>query len=488
LEVRIMPTLNRSLAIPQTEVGVYHCYNRCVQQAHLCGFDAVNNIDYSHRKVWIWQKLKVLTRAFAIDIFKCSLMDNHLHLLLRNRPDLVAEWTDEEVARRWWEVCPERVEPDGSASEPKAVELEQWLSDPERMLELRQRLSSPSWLMQIWCSYIGRRANRESEKTGRFFEERFKSVRLLDEAAILACALYIDLNPIRACCAETPEQSDYTSAQARIQGRKQRLARALAMGLDVDELTEDGGLPLDVICEDPSDADAWLGRLTLDAEQRLSQHMSEWFDGAGELEWENLSNDDSTDEVVESHAHACSANEEADDEVIVPDLSETERDMPQCNESVLQSNEAAASIQLNGQADSASSSDRSRNKRASSGAESHGKRTEARTALSGSLRFPAPRASNKGFVTLTLDAYLELLDWTGRQLHPDKKGAIPADTPPILERLGIKVTGWLELVDKVCQWFGVAIGRVEQLEQEATRVGRNWLWRRSEMAAVYNPT
>lgn len=483
-----MPTLNRSLAIPQTEVGVYHCYNRCVQQAHLCGFDAVNNIDYSHRKVWIWQKLKVLTRAFAIDVFKCSLMDNHLHLLLRNRPDLVAEWTDEEVARRWWEVCPERVEPDGSASEPKPVELEQWLSDPERMLELRQRLSSPSWLMQIWCSYIGRRANRESEKTGRFFEERFKSVRLLDEAAILACALYIDLNPIRACCADTPEQSDYTSAQARIQGRKQRLARALAMGLDVDELAEDGGLPLDVFCEDPSDADAWLGRLTLDAEQRLSQHMSEWFDGAGELEWESLSNDDVTDEPIADGALACSANEEVDIAVAMSSVSEKERGIPLGNEPVVQASEAAASRLLNGQVDSVSPSDHSRNERVNAGADSRGKRTVARKSLAGGLYFPAPRASNKGFVSLTLDAYLELLDWTGRQLHPDKKGAIPADSPPILERLGIKVTGWLELVDKVCQWFGVAIGRVEKLEQEATRVGRNWLWRRREMAAVYNPT
>ena len=88
---------------------------------------------------------------------------------------------------------------------------------------------------------------------------------------------------------------------------------------------------------------------------------------------------------------------------------------------------------------------------------------------------------------MTLDAYLELLDWTGRQLHPDKKGAIPATAPPILERLGIKVIGWLDLVDNLGKWFGVAVGRVEQLEQEATRVGRNWLWRRREMAAAFEP-
>jgi hypothetical protein len=42
-------------------------------------------------------------------------------------------------------------------------------------------------------------------------------VRLLDEASLLACAAYVDLNPIRAALAETLEQSDFTSVQRRIQ-------------------------------------------------------------------------------------------------------------------------------------------------------------------------------------------------------------------------------------------------------------------------------
>lgn len=454
-----MPGLNRSLAMPQDEVGVYHCFNRCVQQAFLCGFDREHNVDYSHRKVWMREKLRRLARAFAVDVFKYSLMGNHLHLLLRNRPDLVAEWTDEELARRWWEVCPERVEPNGMAAEPKPLELAHWLSDPDMMRELRSRLSNPSWLMRIWCGHIGRRANQETGKSGRFFEERFKSVRLLDEAAVLACALYIDLNPIRACLAETPEQSEYTSVHDRIAGRKQRLARAQSQRLDVAALTQNGGLALDVSCADPSDADAWLSRLTLDTEQRLNGHLAEWFDGAEAIEWEDL--EEHEPDVVEEFGAPLLAAEP------------TSHGEPNAVcESVEQRESTAADGTLGETSDRNASVEGSTRPRRSSN-------------LSGLIHFPAPRASNKGFLSLTFDEYLELLDWTGRQLHPGKRGAIPESAPPILERLGIHTEGWLKLIDKMRHWRGVAVGHIQRLEKEAARVGRNWLWRRREMADAF---
>jgi putative transposase len=63
---------------------------------------------------------------------------------------------------------------------------------------------------------MARMENAGDECTGRFWEVRFKATVLPDEAAIATCMVYVDLNPVRAGLAATPEKSDFTRAQDRI--------------------------------------------------------------------------------------------------------------------------------------------------------------------------------------------------------------------------------------------------------------------------------
>ena len=88
------------------------------------------------------------SRASSPATSALAIMSNHVHLVLRNRPDLAGQWTDQEVARRWWNVFPQRKNEDGSPAEPEPHELDLLRADPAALQERRQRLSSLSWFMR----------------------------------------------------------------------------------------------------------------------------------------------------------------------------------------------------------------------------------------------------------------------------------------------------------------------------------------------------
>lgn len=85
------------------------------------------------------------------------------------------------------------------------------------------------------------------------------------------------------------------------------------------------------------------------------------------------------------------------------------------------------------------------------------------------------RASSKGFLPVSMARYLELLDWTGRQLRADKVGSIPEHLAPILQRIGVDTHGWCDVVQKFGRIFKRAAGTPESLAGEAGRRGQGWL-------------
>ena len=203
-----------SLICPQT-TPYYHVYSRCVRRAFLCGFDAVSNKNYSFRKEWISERLAQLSDVFAINIASYAIMSNHYHLVLYIDLNAAKNWSIHDVITRWCKLsgAPYLVKKLQAGSELGAAQKAIALQLVE---ERRQRLSDISWFMRFLNEYIARRANKEDDCNGRFFEGRFKSQALLDEQAILTCMAYVDLNPIRASIATSPESSDWTSIQQRI--------------------------------------------------------------------------------------------------------------------------------------------------------------------------------------------------------------------------------------------------------------------------------
>jgi REP element-mobilizing transposase RayT len=258
-----MPAYARREIVPSDKVGVYHCTARCVRRAFLCGVDTVTGNDYEHRREWIRELLEHLASIFAIEICSYAVMSNHLHVVLRARPDLVPDWSQEEIAFRWKQLFPSRDPKTGKHMEPLACDLNTILSEPGRVAVLRQRLSDLSWFMRCLNERTARRANREDGCKGRFWEGRFSSQALLDEGAILACSVYVDLNPIRAGVTETPEQSKYTSAYDRIRSMPTVSPSATECGLSspVESLATES-----IDLTSPSDQrrfDSWLCELTL---------------------------------------------------------------------------------------------------------------------------------------------------------------------------------------------------------------------------------
>jgi REP element-mobilizing transposase RayT len=299
-------TVPRRFQISLDHTPYYHCTTRCVRRAYLCGKDRHTGKDFGHRKQWLENRMAKLSQIFALDLLAYAIMSNHYHIVVSLRPSQSDTWSDNEIKERWSKVF-------SATEEASAEQLALW----------RERLCSLSWFMRCLNEPLARVANREDDCKGRFWEGRFRCQALLDEAALIRCMAYVDLNPIRAAVAKTPETSPHTSIAARIRQRDKHL------------------LPF-----------------------------------------------------VDNVYH---------DEHAIPI---SQRD------------------------------------------------------------------------------YLQLIDWTGRQLHPEKSGRVSTKLPPILVRLNVDSRQWIREMNHYGKWYYRAVGSMHAMDMYCQHLGQQWLKGKSRLAEL----
>lgn len=212
-------TQARKTIVSIDDTPYYHCVSRCVRRAFLCGDDHYSGNSYEHRRQWLEDKLHEVANIFAIKLCAYAIMSNHYHVVVHIRSDIATNWSDQQVIEHWHSLysgnsLSQRFLANSPLNQTETTLL---TKDIQRW---RTRLCSISWFMRTVNEFIARKANKEDKCSGRFWEGRFKSQALLDEKALLSCMAYVDLNPIRAVIAQTPEQSKHTCARVRIIAQK----------------------------------------------------------------------------------------------------------------------------------------------------------------------------------------------------------------------------------------------------------------------------
>lgn len=323
----------------------YHCVSRCVRRAFLCGYDRTTGRSFEHRRHQIESDILRLASVFFIDVAAYSVMSNHYHVVLHVDQDKCMKASPKTIAQRWHqmfsgkEVSKKFI--DGEYIEPYEREQLDSLIDQWRL-----RLHSISWFMKVLNENIAKRANQEDDCTGHFWQARYKSQALLDEQAVLSAMAYVDLNPVRAAMAPTPEQSDHTSIQLRI------------------------------------------------------------------VHWKNKTKELHDNEYTEN------------DEDFQPGSL-----MP----------------------------------------------------FAGNPRQPMPPG-----IAFNLVDYLELLDWTGRQIRDDKRGSIDAEELPVLQRLGISPAHWVELCTHFENRFKGLVGSKHSLSTLLSSFGLKRRANRSNSSLLFS--
>lgn len=160
-------TRPRAELVSENDTPYYHCIGRYVRRAFLCGKDTVTGQDFSHRKAWVMERLKVLLFVFTIELCTYAVMSNHYHLVVHVDAKAAAALDDDAVMARWELLFALPLLINRYRAGKLTGEAERTVAR-SHIDSLRQRLCDLSWFMRCLNEHIARRANEEDKSLRKY--------------------------------------------------------------------------------------------------------------------------------------------------------------------------------------------------------------------------------------------------------------------------------------------------------------------------------
>lgn len=159
------------------EPTIYHLMSRTALDGY-----PLNDVE----KDTLVELIKSFSQLYLVDVIGYCIMGNHFHLMVRVYPD--THFSDAEILKRVKRFYDKK----------RSVTKHQ-------IPFYRNKLSSLSEFMKEIKQGFTRFYNKKHQRRGFFWGQRFKSVIIEDNQALLNCLAYIDLNPVRAAIIDQPE-------------------------------------------------------------------------------------------------------------------------------------------------------------------------------------------------------------------------------------------------------------------------------------------
>ena len=170
----------------------------------LAGLRSQFSADRDERRVFIEDVIGVFRQCFAVELIAYTLDDKSIKQMLQPLPQVAAELSPEEIARRWLIICQSLRRHDAPYRAPSEKDICRLCEDPDRIERIRGQLSDVAWWNRLLCQRISQTFNKRDKLRGRFWEGRFHSTLLLDELSRLSCLASIDVANRSTCPAVVP--------------------------------------------------------------------------------------------------------------------------------------------------------------------------------------------------------------------------------------------------------------------------------------------